>query len=45
MYINSPGSVVTAGLAIHDTCMHPAQGRHGVHRPGGVDGQLPVTRR
>ena len=46
MYINSPGGVVTAGLAIHDTmAIHPAEGRDSVHRAGRVDGQFPARRR
>jgi ATP-dependent Clp protease protease subunit len=42
MYINSPGGVVTAGMAIHDTMQYIRPGRHRVHRSGGVDGQLPA---
>ncbi len=45
MYINSPGGVVTAGLAIHDTMQYiRPQGEHRVHRPGSVHGQLPSRR-
>ena len=43
MYINSPGGVVTAGMAIHDTMQYiRPQGRHGLHRPGRLDGRLPA---
>ncbi len=39
MYINSPGGVVTAGMAIYDTMQFiRPRDRHAVHRPGGVDG-------
>ena len=45
MYINSPGGVVTAGMAIHDTMqLHPAARRHGLHRPGRLDGQPSSSR-
>ena len=46
LYINSPGGVVTAGLAIYDTMQYaPLPGRDHLHRPGRVDGQLPARRR
>ena len=46
MYINSPGGVVTRrhGDPRHDA-IHPSARRHGVHRPGRVDGRLPARRR
>ena len=46
MYINSPGGVVTAGMAIHDTMNYiRPEGRHRLHRPGRLDGRLPALRR
>ncbi len=49
MYINSPGGVVTSGLAIYDTMqVHPSARLHAVHRPGGLHGlaaaDLPARR-
>ncbi len=39
LYINSPGGVVTAGLAIYDTMQYlRAPVAHDLHRPGRVDG-------
>ena len=39
MYINSPGGVVTAGMAIYDTMQFiRPHDRHAVHRPGRVHG-------
>ena len=39
-YINSPGGVVTAGLAVYDTMQYIKPGNcHGVHRPGGQHGR------
>ena len=43
MYINSPGGVVTAGMAIHDTMQYiRPQGIDGLRRPSRLDGQLPA---
>jgi ATP-dependent Clp protease protease subunit len=44
MYINSPGGVVTAGMAIYDTMQYIKPGVDRVHRPGLLDGQLPAGR-
>ena len=46
LYINSPGGVVTSGLAIYDTMQYirPAVS-HGVHRPGRLDGLAAADRR
>jgi hypothetical protein len=46
MYINSPGGVVTAGMAIHDTMQYirPRVGT-GLHWPGRLDGRVPARRR
>jgi ATP-dependent Clp protease protease subunit len=46
MYINSPGGVVTAGLAIYDTMQYvrPQRG-HLLPRPGGLDGLAAARRR
>ena len=46
LYINSPGGVVTSGMAIYDTMqfIKPA-GVDAVHRPGGVDGLAASVRR
>ncbi len=46
LYINSPGGVVTAGLAIYDTMqfIKPDVATY-LHGPGGVDGRGPAGRR
>ena len=46
MYINSPGGVVTSGLAIYDTMQFVRPGGlDAVHRPGGVHGFAAAHRR
>ena len=43
LYINSPGGVVTAGLAIYDTMQYlRAPVSHDLHRHGRVDGRGPA---
>ena len=46
LYINSPGGIVTAGMAIYDTMML-IEPRRGDHRdgPGRLDGPVPADRR
>ena len=40
LYINSPGGVVTSGLAIYDTMQYVrSHGEHDVPRHGGLDGR------
>ena len=46
LYINSPGGVVTAGLAIYDTMQYvKAAGQHDLHRHGREHGGRPPGRR
>ena len=46
MYINSPGGVVTAGMAIYDTMQFIRSADcHLVHRPGRLDGLAAAVRR
>ena len=46
MYINSPGGVVTSGLAIYDTMQFiKPPGVDALHRPGRVDGLAAADRR
>jgi ATP-dependent Clp endopeptidase proteolytic subunit ClpP len=45
MYINSPGGVVTAGLAIYDTMQYVRPPVRPMHRPGGLDGLAAAVRR
>ena len=41
LYINSPGGVITAGLAIYDTMQYiRCPGVHGVPRPGRLHGRV-----
>jgi ATP-dependent Clp protease protease subunit len=39
IYINSPGGVVTAGMAIYDTMQYIKPNVHHLHRPGRLDGR------
>jgi ATP-dependent Clp protease protease subunit len=41
LYINSPGGVITAGMAIYDTMHYIRRRRHDLRRPGRVDGRGP----
>jgi trigger factor len=40
LYINSPGGVITSGLAIYDTMQYVKCPSHHLPRPGGVDGRV-----
>src|SRR5215472_11410375 len=44
-YINSPGGVVTSGLAIYDTMQYIRSPIDGLHRPGRFDGFAVAVRR
>ena len=45
LYINSPGGVITAGMAIYDHEFHQVRRVHGMHRHGGQHGFFPACRR
>ena len=40
MYINSPGGIVTSGMAIYDTMQFIRPPFDAMHRAGGLDGSL-----
>ncbi len=45
LYINSPGGIVSAGMAIYDTMQHNHRaGEHHLHGDGRLDGVFPAHR-